>query len=263
MDEQTKKFLLITVGAIVLIALIVGGVLFFWSNSRFSELDKKIDNLEQVMENGDQISIVNDTNLSEEDDKIERAEEEDVERDYTGKVDIKFYENQELGLSFSYPVEYGEVTFAKKDFNHDGNSGESFTLTFSGNKDLVFSGISKDFQVGTSNFLITWNQGFVKKDGKYYVQTIYNGLNYETPKLFEVKANKFFTNDNGVDILMVDEKFRSRDDFNQSEWPVGDQLGAFVNLEGEYFRGFGVIDKNLSNISQKNFEEILNSIKVF
>jgi hypothetical protein len=54
------------------------------------------------------------------------------------------YKNEILGIEFTYPKEWGEISFEIS----PGEVGKKFTGKFSGQSSLVFGGITKDFREG-------------------------------------------------------------------------------------------------------------------
>ena len=53
------------------------------------------------------------------------------------------YENEELGFSFQYPTEFGDLIFNKS----NGTTGQKISGTFSKSDALIFGGVSLDYSL--------------------------------------------------------------------------------------------------------------------
>lgn len=176
------------------------------------------------------------------------------------------YNNEELGISFSYPAVYGEVLINYE----EGGSGKLFYGTFSDFNDLVFGGVSPDYTT-SRELALTDTQGYRQRGGKYYYKSL-----GEDPVVYEVEVFKVLDAEN-TEIPVIDkENFLVPDDVGPSfeevvakaegeEADVAEEknkLLALINLEGDEFAGLAFLNNNTESVSLSDFEDILTSISV-
>ncbi len=175
------------------------------------------------------------------------------------------YINQDLGISFSYPASFGDVTVAYE----NGDAGRNFIGSFSDFDKLVFGGVTEDYSVIRKLELID-TQGYRVRSGKYYFKSIGEG-----PDLYEFEPFKILEVDN-TEIPVIDkEDFLVKEDSGLTfDEVIADEsvitevsvdkernrILALVNLEGEEFTGMAFLDNNTEALPLSNFEVILSSI---
>ncbi len=97
------------------------------------------------------------------------------------------YRDKELGFSFAYPQEWGEIQ-VKED---TGSSGKRYFASFSNNSTVSFSGASLDFRAQRGGGVFTGkNKGWEKENSTYYFIRNYSDDRYrsETTDVREFKA---------------------------------------------------------------------------
>jgi uncharacterized FlaG/YvyC family protein len=171
------------------------------------------------------------------------------------------YENKNLGISFSYPASFGEVTVAYE----NGDAGKNFIGSFSEFNKLVFGGVTKDYSVIRKLELID-TQGYRIRSGKYYFKSIGEG-----PDVYEFEPFKILEVDD-TEIPVIDkEDFMEESisaeatvDEESSEVVIEqkNKILALVNLEGEEYTGMAFLDNDTEELPLDDFEGILNSIAV-
>ena len=158
------------------------------------------------------------------------------------------YVNNELGFSFQYPKEYGQViNFAV----NPGETGFSFGGRLS-NTEVVFYGISPDYTVGKGgHFGIT--AGFSKKGTKYYFKTV-GGQEFEIEN--PVRSIQAF---NTGGIIITGTPDGGPGAFYN---PGAGSMGAVFNLKSVRFPGIAFVNMGQNGISQEMFEALLSTFTV-
>lgn len=77
-----------------------------------------------------------------------------------------FYENEDLGFTFAYPQEWGDVSIATDP--HAGLSGHYLMGNFSENDDVWFGGNATDYVVGGRGGMPTDNPGYLVANNQFY-----------------------------------------------------------------------------------------------
>ncbi len=153
------------------------------------------------------------------------------------------YHNEELGFSFKYPRDYGEMVFSI----NSGETGEMFYGNFSKNPDIQFGGITYDYTAGMGGQFIG-TQGYTQDNDKYY-------FNFVADEKIEVTPSRFIQINEGADEALVIED----QDMGLLINPSG--KGALINLKDDRFSGIGFIYYNIPQDETYLFDDIISSFK--
>lgn len=246
---------------VAMTALIVGGGIYYWQSEAGKEsIDKLRNDARNTRINlENSISSIKDKlqMQEEENKKLKETEEELKQKANLLNEALKKYSNPDLKLSFYYPVLFGEVNIDVT----DEEGAARFVGTFSENEQLLFGGISKDYNLpaasSTENQIFD-NYGFGESGNNYYLRTIH-GKNNE----YEVEPMRVVETKNGKAIMLNKDGFLL-DKESESTWDfgLGQDIAAVINLDGEDFQGMTIINKSTAKFPLANFEEMLESIKI-
>ncbi len=162
------------------------------------------------------------------------------------EVETKAYTNADLGISFNYPVQLGDV-----EFNMDnGETGKKFVGVFTGNRNVQFGGLTKDYTAGRGGYFLD-TTGFTEKNGNSYYKFV-NGN--------EVKANidQGITAKNTNGILV---KGYPEDGPGSPANPGMGSYGAIFNLNNSTFPGIAFWDME-GALSKEDFLAMLSTLEV-
>lgn len=151
---QTSKIIWITVISVFVTALIVGGSLYFWQKAQMDALRQEI----QVLKTQN----------------IEPATPEIKSEEDNNQLSSEKYQNDELGIKFSYPKILGELNIQLYDTQLNG--------VFSENSDaLRIGGITKDYTAARSSYYMDFS-GFKKEGDEYFWESVGNQTHPIEPK---------------------------------------------------------------------------------
>ncbi|HBK35174.1 hypothetical protein A2239_03805 [Candidatus Uhrbacteria bacterium RIFOXYA2_FULL_40_9] len=143
---QTSKIIWITVISVFVTALIVGGSLYFWQKAQMDALRQEI----QVLKTQN----------------TEPATPEIKSEEDNNQLSSEKYQNDELGIKFSYPKILGELNIQLYDIQLNG--------VFSENSDaLRIGGITKDYTAARSSYYMDFS-GFKKEGDEYFWESVGN-----------------------------------------------------------------------------------------
>jgi len=238
---QSSKHILITIIAVVLTAIIVGGGVYAWQRSSLrateQSLQQQINTLQSQIESLQQTPPPVATTPETTQEPTQPADE---------IASWKTFENKDLGFSFRYPASYGDFQISI----NNGETGKKFTGNFQNNMYFSIGGITADFSAGRSGYFLDFVK-YLNEDGKYY-----HLMALDTKWL--VEPTKTLTAD-GQKILIVkgDDYVTERNE----EGPVinpGSNGGALINIPGSgEFKGVAVWNSDINILPQNDFEEIL------
>jgi len=153
--------------------------------------------------------------------------------------DKRFYtfSNDEIGISFTYPIWFGEIRFGIR----DGEKGKKFTGTFS-NVALEFGGVTVDFEEGRDSWFTDY-----EGTGKFLPE-------YPVVKVLDVEGGQV-TIEKGQGDLMPGNILAEGD------------YGALVKLNGKMFKGLSFLsgetyghENDDNKITLKDFENMLKTL---
>lgn len=239
--------------AIIVTALIIGGASYIWSSSITKEqVDKargELTNIKSEME----------SKITDLQNKVVQVETENSDlktnnEQLKGLADLlgqakREFDSPELGIKFEYPASYGEVKWTIE----KGEAGKIFSASFSNNSQLVFGGITKDYQAGNTG-TYTATQGWQKKSGKYF----FIPADGSKPENFPITPLKVVKIDNNEILFLDNNSFATGTPFSVGE----NNLGALANLTGKEFTGLAILNKDIQAVTQADFEKIINSIEI-
>lgn len=164
-----------------------------------------------------------------------------------------------LGLEYKLPPQLNSLGEQKEQTSQGAEGGSRLDVTFGNSNILAFGARSKDFQEGREySFLDSW--GYEAKNGKF------NGIKYISSEEYseEIPSNLAveITNPNGVKILKITGKNSSPRDIPLAFNPGDGKIGALVNIpNAEYWRGFAVEMSLEKDLTEKDFDQILQTFK--
>lgn len=181
----------------------------------------------------------------------------------TGTIPMgwKSYTNSDLGISFAYPAEFGDVTISiTTPESVQFQTGKKITGSFSNFAGLTFGGITTDYEYGAGG-QITDTRGFLEQNGAYYFKFVSDKPDTGTPleplavlmtqderKALVLESNSF-VNDRGVEGPTFGA---SLGDFN---------LSALVNIADDEFTGLMFVNTDTKNFSREKFEQFVRTIE--
>ncbi len=184
----------------------------------------------------------------------EKTKELEARVQLLNKAKIDFRDD-ELGLSFSYPAVFGDLTVTKTDVA----SGTKFTGTWEDNKSLVFGGVSVDLApeaAGTTTALaVTDTQGYVERRRILYFRG-------PDGKEFEIKPTQEIPFEGGTALLIDKNSFVADPQADGLPVAIGDNAAAIVNLGGDEFPGTAFVDSDFSAMPLESFIGMIKSIKI-
>ncbi|MDX9859201.1 MAG: hypothetical protein RBT76_15560 [candidate division Zixibacteria bacterium] len=154
------------------------------------------------------------------------------------------YTNDELGMTFRYPAEYGDVVLSIS----AGTSGSKFSGNFSNRDTLRFGGMTSDYSFPSEGGLLH-TQGFQLENEKYYF------LAYTADKpnqRIEIVPLKVITTTAGNTGLLVNVK-------DLFPTIVGNPIGALFKLSNQEYPGIAFQNSDASVVSQADFEALLST----
>jgi hypothetical protein len=164
------------------------------------------------------------------------------------------YTNSEMGFSFQYPVELGEVVYSES----EGEIGNMYRINFSDSNSLIIGGISNNYSAGREGSFLD-SRGYYEEDENYYFHFVDSKDDTEYP----LNPVEKITVD-GRTILIVNRySFIGHDNIDGPYLHPGDNaLGALLIFqEGYKYPGMAIWDKDLNNISEITFKNILSTFQ--
>lgn len=144
----------------------------------------------------------------------------------------KNYSNDELGVSFSYPKEWGEVLFSKT----AGDKGFMFRGKFSQKESIAFGGVSKDFTQG---------RGADDYDIREFGQSSFPVWFYQPTK-------------ESISGMNVSGELYTQTVQGSEFYSIGTMM-AYFPLKGEQFKAIGF---GASDITPKDFKDFLITLSI-
>lgn len=239
--------LMTTVIAVAVTAIVVGGGVYAWKKKDADSLRDRLSNEARLsrMELEDRITKIKDTLQGA---QTEKTDLENKNKELEEKANLiagakKEFSDKELGISFYYPVEFGEVSieFADK------NGGKVFLGKFSKTDKVYFGGVSKEFKASSTELAFLEQKGYEEKDGKYILRDAAN---------LELKPTKTVNFANGKALVL------SADSFGGKPNNLGGNLGSMLNLKKEKYSGVTFMDSDFGIMPAAEFEKMIASVRV-
>ncbi len=255
-----QKSFLTNLISIIVTAAIVGGAVYAWQSK------EKTDSLGKIQQDAKNTREGYERSLSLIDNKVKKAEDENTElktklEELEGKVELikdaeKKYNNEELGISFSYPAIMGNINYEKT----SSNSGEKFVSRFSLNNNFHFAGVSSSFsedenasstEVNFDNFMK------LEKERNDYFATF-----SKDAELFRYRVNPAEVIAlNGGEALLVDKNsFVIENDLPQVG--IGQNVGAIMSTKKENFAGIAFLNSDFGQLPLESFKNLLKNIEI-
>jgi len=179
--------------------------------------------------------------------------------DVENNENLSFFKDEDLGLYFEYPAEFGNVSadIYEPGRRPGGTTGNKLVGTFSNFSGLEFGGITDDFSAGREG-LITDTRGFRKEDGKYYFKFV------SVKPDMKIEPYKVIQKDFGEMLILDDKSFEGeRSGVEGPVFGVGEgRLAGLVNLKSGQFSGIVFYNSNPEELSLEEFEKILDSLVI-
>ncbi len=154
------------------------------------------------------------------------------------------YSNPEVGFSFQYPSEWGEVNISKR----KGDTGQAFGGHFSGNEKMTFGGQTPDFSVGTGAGFLSFF-GCTKNTDTTYE------CSFARDKTRTISPSKVITTVGGTTALIL-----SNIEIPQVLAPT--TRGAYVNLSGTTYPGLAFQYVSIPDADAADFDALVSSVKI-
>jgi len=164
----------------------------------------------------------------------------------------KTYTNDEFGLTFKYPSEYGEVTLVK---DTQPNAGPRFTGQFAGNAKLRFIVTSASYGEDEGSYLIKTFRGHYESGGKTYYKWAHYQNTGATPVLIGNPVKTLSVG--GRKVLIVNDSSMVHID-GPAKGPGPGNVAGLVNLGGSTYPGVVFI----TSMPADELEQILSSLKI-
>ncbi|HAU66431.1 MAG: hypothetical protein UT30_C0005G0047 [Candidatus Uhrbacteria bacterium GW2011_GWF2_39_13] len=242
---QSSKNIWITIIAVVLTAIIVGGVVHAWQKIRLQSIEQSLQ--QQINTLQSQIESLQQTTPP----VATTPETTQVPTQSTGETaSWQTYENKELEFSFRYPASYGNFQISI----NNGETGKKFTGNFQNNNHFSIGGITADYSSGRSAYFLDFVK-YLNEGGKYYHLMALD-------KKWLVEPTKILTAD-GQKILIVNgDSYVEERNVQGPTINPGSNGGALINMSGSgEFKGIAVWNDDVNDLPQSDFEEILMTFK--
>lgn len=184
----------------------------------------------------------------------------------------KTYKNEKYGFEFKYPekLQFEENIYpGEKGIVYCLNFKKSISFNYffirevyAGAAGCFFSdfgvgGVSTDFEAGRSGGF-TDTQGYEKDNGKIVFK-------FAGTKKFEIPQDlvkKVYTNENNVEIVVVEGKTQTDSPFQVMGTPGDGNLGALINTKNPSLTGLAVVYSKTSKLlSEDEFYQVLSTFK--
>ncbi len=236
--------------AMVIVAAIAGGIVYAWQNSIKEKGVKEAKNVtRRVKEDFEKkVAIL--------ENKVEKVQKENLElkkakEELESKLGILSqakteFNNNKLGLYFLYPAVWGDVNWSKE--------GNKWNITWIENDNLVLGGTTKGYAATNTKEFIELN--LKKKRNKYYLEFYVNGKKVEDKVL-----PKEVISVEGGEVVLLNKNSTSEID-NLPIKLTNNMLLAFIQLEKEDYPVAVFVNKNIKELSEKDFLAIIKTIKL-
>lgn len=259
-NMSKQKSFLTNIVSVIVTAAIVGGSVYAWQESAKSDsLDKIAQDAKNVREGYEKSLSLNQNNSRKIED--ENSQLKNKVEELEGKVElikdaVKQYNNEELGISFSYPAVLGNIDYEKT----SSDSGENFMSKFSMNNNFYFAGVSSSFKevAGEQSGEVVFNnfQKLEKVRNDYFATFSKNdqALRY---KVNPIEIIAF----NGGEALLVDKNsFVVENDLPQVA--VGQNVGAILSTKKDNFAGVAFLNSDFEQLPLDSFKNLLKNIEI-
>ncbi len=168
----------------------------------------------------------------------------------------KTYNNKDLGISFKYPAQLGEVNVSVRS---GAEGGKELYGTFSANNGITFKAITSNFAEGR-DFSFSETYGFTKIGNDYYIHNfIYRGGTGNLPNKVGGDGKKLVQYlDGSIKGIVVAGSYTQPGQYTLEN----NQLGAIFNLQGDYV-GLGFVQNDKSKLPDKTFINILLTFRAY
>jgi len=243
---QGSKHIWITITAVIVAAIIVGGGVYAWQRSSMQSTEKslqqQITNLQSQIENLQQTTppvVITPKTTQEPTQPIDET------------ANWQAYENKEVGFSFKYPASYGDFQISI----NNGETGKKFTGNFQNNKYFSIGGITADFTAGRSGYFLDFVKYLYEGSKYYHLMALDKKWLVEPVKMMSVDNQKIL-------IVSGNSYVEERNNIEGPTINPGLNGGALINIPGRgEFKGVAVWNSDVNALPQSNFEEILTTFK--
>lgn len=255
-EVKSPNNIWITVIAIIITAVLVGGGVYAWQktsqqstkesfNKQIAYLQSQITDLQQTP-----TPVITENKIIPETSTLtEKLESTDSTDQPINKTTIwKTYENQEIGFSFQYPENYGDFEIEV----NEGETGKKFTGSFQNNKHFSLGAITEDYSAGRSGYFLDFVE-YLYEDNNYYHLMALN-------KKWLVEPIKTMTVNNQQVLIVNGHSYVEERNAQGPTINPGPNGGALINLPGtSEFKGIAIINHDITNLVQSDFEEIIKT----
>ncbi len=234
----------------IVVAIIAGGIVYAWQNSVKEKDVKEAKNVtRRVKEDFEKkVAIL--------ENKVEKVQKENLElkkakEELESKLGILSqakteFNNNELGLYFLYPAVWGDANWSIE--------GNKWNVSWTENASLVLGGTIKGYVATDTKEFIELN--LKEKRNKYYLEFYVDGEKLET----EVSPREVITVEGGEVVLLNKNSTTEID--NLPVKLANNMLLAFVQLEKEDYPVAVFVNKNIKELSEKDFLAMIKTIQI-
>jgi len=259
-DNQT---VISNIATLLITALVVGGAIYAWQRIAVK------DDLENAEKNVTETKLSFEKKIADLKDKMKAVIDENdnlkqTSEELSGKLSnllkgaVKEYENEDLGLSFTYPAALGVINLEVV----DGQTGKMFVATFSENDEFMFGGATKDYAASgtpaTSTLLLV--QDWYIKSGMNKIEI----AGAEAP--ITVKPLSVITASIG-DVMILDSScFTESDETNEESmaesYGLGQDVAAILSYDkpANGWNAMAFVNKNFARLSMEDFEAMMSTL---
>jgi len=255
-----KNSLLSNILAVVITAVIVGGAIYVWqdrsNDERLSEIERNAKNVRDGYDRSLKNLENENRKASEEVDKLLQEKEDLESKVKLVEGAVKKYENEELGITFSYPAILGNLIYEKK----AGQAGEKFIARFDNNPSFVMAGVSEDYIDSENSTSTETNfEDFIRIDknrDEYSYLVRYMGETVE----YALEPLEVIDFSDGEALLVDKNSFLGEP--GTAAIGIGENLGALISTDKEGFSGIAMLNSDFGRLSPESFRELLKSIEI-
>ncbi len=257
--KKDKSGLSILVIATVVTTLVVGGGIYAWQKSTGTKIltEARKEALETKMSFEERLATLKSKLTGVETENVElREKAEELARRalLLGKAKIDFID-EELGLAFTYPALFGEITITKTEIA----SGTKYLGTFTDNDKLVFGGVSASFELprsqATATLAVIDNLGYTQSRRDYF----WLGPGEREHEINPVEVIKF---DGGEALLVDQNSFAIDSEEDGLPVDIGENVAVIFNLDNDEYTGLAFLNQDFGMLPLESYKEMIKSIKL-
>ena len=257
--KSESKGLISLLVSIFITALIVGGGIYAWQKSSGTKIitDARKEALETKMSFEERLANLKSklTGVETENVELKEKSEELARRvELLGKAKIDFID-EELGLVFTYPALFGEITITRTEIA----SGTKYLGTFTDNDKLIFGGVSVGFELplsqATATLAVIDTLGFNKKQRNYY----WLGPGEREMEINPVEVIEFV---NGEALLIDRNSFVIDPKADGPPIDIGENAAVVFNTLNDEFIGLAFLNQDFGMLPIESYKEMIKTIKI-